>query len=266
MFSIDALEKTLKKSFKKIKKDQSDILAFQIAANFTAGNTAASKHQSIQSAEPEEDEALTDDENAAIAVLVATYLAYLSKFNSEAQKQILGRVKELINGGREEEVKGYLDDVFEGRETITIDNVGKKKKEIYVDKDLKLSEVSKTIEKPYVTSILSYAAMLGSTVSHVSYEAGRKAQYQRDGNDRWVFVGPADERARPHHVALIGSTFEWNTTQSEYAERVLQEPRCRHRSYPYFGDSRDTKKEVWDRLKEKNGLFWDESSKMWKMK
>src|SRR5665647_201923 len=135
-----------------------------------------------------------------------------------------------------EEIKKYVDDVFLGKESITIDNVGKTKKEIYVDKELKLSEVSTVIEKPYSTTLLSYAAMLGATIAHTAYEKGRKAQYTSQGYYSWVFVGPADEIARPWHVVLIGTNYTHGTSQSDYAERCLQEPRCRHRADVYHND------------------------------
>lgn len=260
-FNLDTFEQTLNKVFKQIQKDQSKTLSIQISANFTAGMSSASKTKSIQSTE--EDEGLTDAEKAVIALLVAEYLGYLSKFNSEAKKQILSNVTALNQEGGEKAVKAYLDDVFEGKETITIDNTGKKKKEIYVDKDLKLSEVSRTIEKPFFAALGTYASLLGDTVAHTAYEAGKTAKNQKDGFESWVFSGPADERARPHHIAILGSRFEYNTEQSEYAERCLKEPRCRHRKVPYYGDDRDVSVNTWRKLKEGVGLRWDDSLKRW---
>ena len=53
---------------------------------------------------------------------------------------------------------------------------------------------------------------------------------------------------------------------SDYAEKVLREPHCRHRAHVYYGDSRDTPKEKWDKLKKDAGLFWDEEAKAWILK
>ena len=268
MFDISRFETSLKKAFKQINKAQSATLSIQIAANFIAGMAAADKQKSFKSVDPEpidpEEEGLTNDEKVEIALLLALFLGYSNAFNEKAQAHILGNVKEMVQAGvGTEEIKKYVDDVFLGKESITIDNVGKTKKEIYVDKELKLSEVSKVIEKPYSTTLLSYAAMLGATIAHTAYEKGRKAQYTSQALNQWVFVGPADEIARPHHIALIGEVFTWNTDQSSYAEHVLQEPRCRHRSQVYYGDSRDTKKEVWDKLKKDSGIFWNDDLNKW---
>jgi|GEM_PF-1161614 len=233
------------------------------AGEYTAANlTAASKEDTA--ADETEDEGLTTEEKAEIALLVALFLGYTSKFNDSTQAQILAKAKEIIDaGGSPEEVQQYVQDVFEGKEPIKIDNTGKTKKEIYVDKDLKLSEVDKIIEKPFFASVLTYAALTGENASHAAYEGGRKAQNISDGYLDWIFSGPADERARPHHIILIGERFTWGTIQSAYAERILHEPRCRHRSVPFYNDSRDVKKEVWDRLKKESGVFWNESLNKW---
>jgi hypothetical protein len=253
MVDLTTLEKKLNKTFKQIKKTQSKTLSLQISANFIAGMTAAEKHKSIKSVS-EEDESLTDSQKEEIALLVATYLGYLSSFNTAAQKQLISKASELLEEGKgEDEIQAYFDDVFSGKEN----------KEIYVDKDLKLSEVSKTITKTFSVSLLSYAAMLAATASHVSYEKGKKASFIDQGNEQWVFSGPVDERARPHHIALVGKVFTWNTDQSLYAEQILQEPRCRHRSVPFYNDERDVKKEVWDKLKKDSGIFWNEEKNKW---
>jgi uncharacterized protein YnzC (UPF0291/DUF896 family) len=273
---LSNFSKSLKKAFSQIEKTQAEALAIEISANFIAGRTAGEKHKSIQSAEPEdpEDEGLTEEEKAEIAVLAALYLGYLSKFNDIAQAQILTTTKELIEqaGGQvtpevQDEIKKRLDDVLDGREKVVIDNVGKVRKELYVDKNLKLSEVEKVITKKYSASVKTYSELLGEQASHASYEAGRKAQLIGQGFDKWVFVGPADERARPWHVALLGQVFTWNTEQSSYAERCLQEPRCRHRAAIWYGDpKKDTPKEKWEKLKNDAGLYFDDAEQMWKMR
>jgi hypothetical protein len=269
MFSIKAFEKALKKTFKQLKKDQAEALSIEIAANFTAGMNAGEKNKSfipLASAEQEDDE-LTDDQKEEIALLVALYLGYISKFNDEAENQILGNVKTMIQEGKSEaNIKKYTDDVFEGRENIVIDNTGQERKEIYVDKNLKLSEVVKTVIKPYYASVLTYASALGSNAAHASYEAGKKAYNIEQGNNQWVFVGPADEIARPWHVALLGSVYEYGSKQSAYAERCLAEPHCRHRAQVYYGDERDKSANYWRKLKEDAGLQWDDHKKQWALR
>lgn len=279
-FNISTFQTKLKSAFTQIKKTQSEALAIEIAANFTAGRQAGEKHKSInyqnlskpikliESAEPEEEEEeLTKEEKAEIAVLTALFLGYINKFNDVAQAQILAEVKSMVEAGKApEEIQEYVKNVFAGKESIVIDNTGKKKKEIYVDKDLKLSEVTKIIEKPFFVSLLAYASLLGESVAHTAYEKGREIKLINDGFEKWVFTGPADEVARPHHVALLGSVLEFGTDQSEYAERCLHEPRCRHRKQVYYGDSRDVKKEVFEKMKQDAGLYWDMSQDCWKIK
>jgi len=265
-FNLTTFKKTLKSAFSKLEKDQSEALAVEISANFIAGQTAAEKHKSIKSAEPEDD-GLTDEEKAEIATLTALYLGYISEFNSRAQAQILARVQELVKAGSsQDEIQSYVDSVFLGEESIVIDNVGKERKEIYVDENLKLSEVTRTVEKPFYSSVLAYASLIGTIASHTAYEKGKELYNRAQGYNRWVFVGPADERARPHHIVLIGERFTWGTEQSSYAEKILQEPRCRHRAVPFYNDGRDVKKEVWDKLKKESGVFWNEPLNKWDIK
>lgn len=260
------LKKELKRIFTQITKTQSEALAIQIAANFTAGQTAAEKHKSIKSADPDDD-TLTDKEKTEIAALTALYLGYISEFNSRAQAQIMAKVQELTEAGStQDEIKQYIDSVLAGEESIVIDNVGKKRKEIYVDEDLKLSEVTKTVENPYYSSVLAYASLIGAMAAHTAYEKGKELYNRENGYGRWVFVGPADERARAWHVALLGKVFEHDTVQSNYAEQCLNEPRCRHRKEVWYGDSRDTAPEKWEQLKKDAGLFWDDQKKQWSFK
>lgn len=266
-FSISTFKKTLKSAFSQLEKDQSEALAVEISANFIAGQTAAEKHKSIKSAAPEED-GLTDDEKEEIATLTALYLGYLSEFNTRAQAQILAKVQELSEAdSSQDEIKQYVDSVFSGEESIVIDNVGKERKEIYVDEDLKLSEVTKTVENPFYSSVPAYASLMGAIVAHTAYEKGREMYNRGRGYDSWIFVGPADERARPWHVALLGKVFKYDTVQSNYAEQCLSEPRCRHRREVFWNDpEKDKSQEYWEQLKKDAGLYWDRDLKMWKLK
>lgn len=273
-FELTTFSKILKKAFSQIETSQAEALSIEIAANYTAGRTAGEKHQSIQSAEPddpEEEDELTPEEKAEIALLVAIFLGYLSEYNNRAQAQILTTTKEIIEqaGGQvtpevQKEIKQRLDDVLDGRENVIIDNVGKTRKELYVDKDLKLSEVEKVVTRKYSASVKTYSELLGEQASHASYEAGRKARLIEQGYKSWVFVGPADERARAHHVAILGFVFTYGTTQSEYAERCLQEPRCRHRAQVWYNDpTKDTAPEKWQKLKDDAGLKWSDKKEEW---
>lgn len=264
MFDFDTFEKSLKTTFDKLTKSQAEALSIEIAANFTAGMSAAETHKSFKSEEPEED-GLTNKEKAEISALAALYLGYISKFNDTAQDQILTKAKDILDaGGSKQEVKKYLDDVLTGNENIVIDNTGQKRKSIYVDENLKLSEVTRTVQKPFFASVMVYSSMLGENAAHTSYEAGRKAQYKRQGFDKWMFTGPADERARAHHVAILGETFEYGTSQSGYAEGCLSEPNCRHTAQAYYNDpEKDISPNYWRKQKEDVGLKWDDQKRAW---
>lgn len=277
-FTLSTFTKSLSSIFDQIKKDQAEALNIQIAANFVAGMTAGEKHRSFKSADPEpedpdvDEEGLTTEEKEEIALLIALYLGYISEFNDRAQTQIIEKAKEFITEAGNpksldeatiKEIQKYTDAILSGKENVVIDNVGKIRKELYVDKNLKISEVETVITKKYSSSVKNYADLLGERAAHASYEAGRKTYLISQGLQDWIFSGPADERARPHHMILIGERFTWGTDQSSYAERILQEPRCRHRAVPFYNDERDVKKEVWDRLKEEAGIFWNEELNKW---
>lgn len=276
--NLTTFKKTLKNAFSQIESSQAEALNVELAKNYLAGRAAGENHKSIlpgelqertrvKSAEdPEEEDGITDEEKAEIAILLALFLGNLKKFNTTAQTQILTKVKEMSDAGSsQEEIQQYVQDVFSGKENIVIDNTGKTKKELYVDKDLKISERSKTISKPFSTSVLTYSTLLAEIAAHRAYEEGRKQAYIKN-HSQWVFVGPADEIARPHHVCLLGQIFTWNTLQSNYAEKVLQEPRCRHRAEIYRGDGTDTDAKEWQRLKDSVGLYWDPDSQKWDIK
>ncbi len=269
-FDLTLFQKSLKSAFKQIETDQSDALSIEIAANFIAGQTAAEKHKSIKSADPtsQEDDGLTEEETLAIASLTARYAGYISEFNDHAQAQVLSKVTAMAEAGNsQEKIKQYVDSILSGEESIVIDNTGKERKVIYVDENLKLSEVTKTIEKPFYSSVNSYASLIGANVAHIAYEAGRKSYNRSQGFDKWIFTGPADERARPYHVALLGQAYEFGSVQSNYAEKCLGEPRCRHRAEVFWNDpSKDKSPEYWGQLKKDAGLFWDRDAGQWALK
>lgn len=262
--NLTTFKKSLKKAFSQIESTQAEALSQEIAINYTAGRAAGQKHKStrpLNSADQEED--LSDSEKEELALLLALFLGNLKKFNTMAQTQILDKVSTMVDEGKTmEEIKQYVDDVFHGKENIVIDNTGKTKKELYVDKDLQISEVDKIISKPFFASVLVYSSLLAENAAHRAYEEGRKQALILQ-QERWVFVGPVDEIARPSHVALVGQIFIWGTLQSDYAEKVLREPHCRHRAQEYSEKDYDAK--YWQRLKDEAGLYWDAKNDKWAM-
>lgn len=266
--NLTTFKKSLKKAFSQIESTQAEALTEELAKNYLAGRTAGTKHKSTRpliSAEDPEEDGLTTEEKAELAILLALFLGSLKKFNTSAQDQILNKVKEMSEAGStQDEIQKYVSDVFSGKENITIDNVGKKKKELYVDKDLTISERSKIISKPFSASTLIYSSLLADIAAHRAYEEGRKQALITQGQDRWVFVGPVDEIARPWHVSLVGQIYTWGTLQSDYAEKVLREPHCRHRAQEYSEKDYDAK--YWQKLKDDVGLYFDDAEQMWKMR
>lgn len=266
--NLTTFKKSLKKAFSQIESTQAEALSEELAKNYLAGRGAGQKHKStrplISAEDPEEEDGLTTEEKEELALLLALFLGNLKKFNTTAQDQILTQVKEMAKAGSsQEDIQKYVSDVFSGKENITIDNVGKKKKELYVDKDLTISERSKIISKPFSASTLVYSSLLADIAAHRAYEEGRKQALILQ-QERWVFVGPVDEIARPSHVALVGQIFTWGTLQSDYAEKVLREPHCRHHAQEYSEKDYDAK--YWQRLKDEAGLYFDDAEQMWKMR
>lgn len=265
MFNLKDFKKSLKKAFKKIESTQTEALNIELTKNYLAGRTAGEKHSSTLPLKSADQEELTENEKEELALLLALFLGNLKKFNTMAQTQILNQVSTMVDEGKTmEEVKQYVSDVFHGKETVEVDNTGKKTKELYVDKDLQISERSKTISKPFSASTLVYSSLLAEIAAHRAYEEGRKQALITQGQDRWVFVGPVDEVARPWHVSLVGQIYTWGTLQSDYAEKVLREPRCRHRAQIYNENDYDAK--YWQKLKDDVGLYFDDAEQMWKMR
>lgn len=242
-----------------ISLEHSKTLAVNILTYFKAGSDDIHKS------------ALTRQQISAIDSLTAKQFGYLGEFNTAVGEQINDKAKNILSsGGGYEEIKKtlvpYVEDVFSGKEQVIIDNVGKMRTELRLDKYGKLYKTEKEITRKYVTTTNAYADMLSRTAAHSAWEMGRASQYQKSGIDAWIFEGPSDERARPWHVALIGTRFVYGTEQSNYALELLQEPNCRHRQVPSLGDGLDSPQSVYDRIKEKAGVKWSDEAGDWVMK
>jgi len=234
-----------------------------IAAYYRAGSEDSRQEQDKKYKK------LSPLQEAAINKLTAEHFGYMAEFDKAVGEAIKEKAREILRneGGYKdikEAIKTYVADVFEGKEKITINHVGKKRTILKVDKEGKLYEVEKTIEREYVTNADAYADMLSRTATHKAFEQGRAGEFQRMKFEKWRFVGPSDERARPWHVAIIGNVYEYGTPQSDYALQLLGEPHCRHRAIAFFDDpDLDTPQEVYDRQKEKAGVKWDDDVGDW---
>ena len=211
-------------------------------------------------------------QEAAIQKLTAEHFGYMSEFDKAIGEAIKDKAQEILKqeGGYKDiknEIKKYVSDVFEGKETITINDIGQKRTILKVDKHGKLYETEKVIKQEYVTNADAYSDMLSRTATHKAFEQGRASEFQRLKFDRWRFVGPTDERARPWHVALVVNVYEYGTPQSDYALQLLGEPHCRHRAIAYFDDPElDIPAAFFDKQKAKAGLYWNEEKGGWDFK
>jgi len=215
---------------------------------------------------------LTNVQKNAIKKLSAEHFGYISEFNRNVGDQIKNKARELLNEGKgyaeiSEEIRTYAEDVFGGSERVVIDNTGKKRTVFKVGKDGTIRKTSKIIERPYVTNTQAYSDMLSRTATHTAWEQGRATEYQRMGFSKFRLTGPVDERARPDHVAALGFVYEYGTEQGNYALSLLEEPNCRHRQIPIFGDPKlDTPMSFFEEQKEKAGLYFDDDAGEWKFR
>ncbi len=66
---------------------------------------------------------------------------------------------------------------------------------------------------------------------------------------------------RPDHAAVVGRVFEYDTPESDAAMEMLAAPNCRHRAIVVFDDPKlDTPDSLFEGLKQRTGLKWDESA------
>lgn len=241
-------------------------LAAAIATYYRAGSDDSRQEQDKTKKK------LSPLQEAAIKKLTAEHFGYMAEFDKAVGEAIRDKAREILRDeGGYKDIKGaikeYVADVFQGKEQITINHVGNKRTILKVDKNGKLYEVEKVIEREYVTNADAYADMLSRTATHKAFEQGRAGEFQRLKFQKWRFVGPSDERARPWHAALIGNVYEYGTPQSDYALHLLGEPHCRHRAIAFFDDPElDTPQEFYEKQKEKAGLFWNEEKGEWDFK
>jgi uncharacterized protein with gpF-like domain len=257
----ETIEKQIEQAILAVTASQSNAISKQIKKYYRAGSN-----------DVRDTTGLTNVQKNAIKRLSAEYFGYISEFNNAVAEQIKEKARDLIAEGKGYDdvsttVKEYAGKLFNGTEKVVIDNTGKERTIYKVGKDGTIRKTTKIIERPYVTNVQAYSDMLGRTATHTAWEQGRASEYQRLGLNKWRFVGPSDERARPDHIAVLGQVFEYGTEQSDYAESLLHEPNCRHRQVVFFDDPElDTPQEFFDNIKKDAGLFWDEEKEEWAFK
>ena len=247
-FDEKRFNRDMGKKIDKLTEAQADIISKRIAAAFMAGWKL------------EEGGKLTTIQQRAIKKMSASTAGYIHEFNKAIGKQVSGKISELmavemLNKDIAKELITYVDEVFGKNGQVIIDHVGQTRQIIKVDQYGKLSKVDKIITRKYTNNPQAYADMLARTSTHNALEQGRAEGRQAKGITRWRFVGPADERSRSWHVAVLGNIFEYGTEQSDLAIELLQEVNCRHRSIDYFNDTDlDTPASHYQKLKDDAGL------------
>ncbi len=137
-------------------------------------------------------------------------------------------------------------------EEIHFDRRGKLREEIYVDRRGRLRVRQVEITRTKTLKLDDYADLLARTNVKKAYALGHREGYVTAGLRKWRYRSVADERTRPHHLALHGRVFEVGTVEEELALRVMSEPNCRCRPSPYFDDPKlDTPQEVFEQEKKK---------------
>ena len=257
MLTEEELNSIINDAIVAITLEHSKILATNLLVYYKAGADSVRKTK------------LSPLQYAAIDKLTKEHFGYLAEFNQAVGNQIRDKAKTILanNGGYDaikKELIPYIEDIAIGKEQVIIDNRGKMRTVIGMDKEGKLYKTEVEITHVYKTNINAYAETLSRTSIHTAWEDGRHDEYRRMGFKRWRFLGPLDERARPWHSQCVGNIYEYGTEQSSLAEMLLREPNCRHRSIPIYDDpALDTPQEVYDKLKIKAGLHWNDTASQW---
>lgn len=236
--------------------EHAGVLSMGIASYYKAGNDDIKKSS------------LTKTQQATISKISAEHFGYMAEFDKALGETLRENVKHIFEreGGVadvKQEILQHVDDVFSGKEKITINHVGQRRTVVNVDKDGNLYQTEKVIQQPHTTTPEAYADMLSRTASHRALERGRADAMNKMGLKFWRFAGGADERSRPWHTALLGNVYEYGTPESEMALSILGEPNCRHTAIAFFGSELDTPSEFYEKIKEKAGLRWSDEKEEW---
>ena len=133
---------------------------------------------------------------------------------------------------------------------ITFQRAGKYREVVKVSPSGKLRLVRKKIKRNITISTEKYADMLARTATKKAYALGHIEAYKAGNIRKWRYTAVADERTRPHHLALHGKVFEVGSHDEQLALKVMGEPNCRCRPVPFFDDPKyDTPDYVYEQEK-----------------
>ena len=260
MMDYEVFENRINQIILELSIEHAGVLSMNIASHYMAGNDDIKIST------------LTKTQQVTIQNISAEHFGYMAEFDKALGEKLKENVKSIFEkeGGYKdvkEEILKHVDDVFSGKDTITINHVGQRRSVINVDKDGKLYQTEKVIQQPYTTTPEAYADMVSRTASHRALERGRADAMSKIGFNKFRYISACDERSRPAHCALSGSVFEYGTEQAEMALSLLGEPNCRCRTISYHDDiGLDTPASRFEKYKERMGVYWNEELNDWAFK
>jgi len=134
---------------------------------------------------------------------------------------------------------------------IPFQRAGKYREIVEVSPTGKMRLIRKKIKRNITISTEKYADMLARTATKKAYALGHIEGYKAGGIRKWRYTAVADERTRPHHLALHGKAFEVGSHEEQLALKVMGEPNCRCRPIPFFDNPKyDTPEEVYEQQKQ----------------
>ena len=131
---------------------------------------------------------------------------------------------------------------------INFRRAGQYREVVRVSPNGKMKLVRKKIQRNITMRTDAYADLLARTAVKKAYALGHIEGYKAGGIRKWRYVSVADERTRPHHLALHSRVFTVGSKEEQLALKVMGEPNCRCRPIPFFDDPRyDTPDEVYEK-------------------
>jgi SPP1 gp7 family putative phage head morphogenesis protein len=153
--------------------------------------------------------------------------------------ELTGIIEQGITGSRTfQEVRAQLVEKLDAGwgKTVTFTREGQTRRYIGVNPDGSLEWRTKTISRNVTIDTETYANTLARTSIKAAWAEGHRQRYKETGRKGWVYLSVADERTRPHHLALHGKVIIFGTEEEAMALEVMKEPNCRCRMKAWFDD------------------------------
>lgn len=244
----------------KLNEDSMAILAKRIAIQFTVSYRGTGARAPLSALQ-----------KSAIQSVAKVNMGAMADFNSALGKTMEKTIEDrLKQGGGYESIRKDIIPLIQekfGTEGIEIDNRGKIRTILNVDKDGSIYKTEKVIENTYSTTVENYANTVSRTTAHAAYTEGRRAGYIAQGIKQFRYLSANDERVRPYHLSLSGMVFDVGSEQEELCNEALSEINCRCRIIPFMDNPKyDTPMVEFAARKEAAGLFFNEDKQAWDFK